>query len=321
MPPSVEPLMLVVAWVCVSGLVAIARLHLMAEYMKASTVFVVVFTAVYAVSLLAGPNLAVQVCVAVILYAVMPFLIYTMDARTKLVLVMHLDLVFLVARLSVLVCRHLRGTAPYDGEGLSMALGKFLYSPLPKSREELAVFMAEEIIEMGVIMVGGVFTRRVMRHVLGDSITPAEDPFLVFSLFQCMIIGSSMIIGFTHLIDSPSYVIVTFILSVVCLITDSVVARAMLVLRREMAERSAVEARDRELRRVLAEYDALIPLSRHAARLRHDARNQLTLLSALIGRGESEAARRLIGELKDGYGPHDSPENHPGGALKVERPQ
>ena len=158
-----------------------------------------------------------------------------------------------------------------------------------------------------VVLVRRIFSTRLSLGPENHSHPAAQAPrhahtdaYLAFFVVQATTLALFYIVFFNNgTQEIPlAWAIGTLTLTVACIVSDVVAIRSLQRYLRARRERERADALTRELSVHTRAARALAVENEHATRFRHDARNHLQTLGALIERGGTDRAQAYLGELR-----------------------
>lgn len=154
------------------------------------------------------------------------------------------------------------------------------------------VFVVEELV-----------CAHVIGHLFGRAIGGEEDRKAVVRFMALPVVQSVLLVQLLNmqLYEQGSDQLFSwgiFLSATLFLLTDLVALRYLEGARVALLSEARAQAKERQLEEYLERYEKVTRASAYAARLRHDARNHLQVVSALIERGAWDEARDYLSECE-----------------------
>lgn len=214
------------------------------------------------------------------MYVLIPLRYSRGPIRARLYMVVHLSLIFLSAYLLVL------------------ALGQIHMHPNPALVSPLTDQACKMVMEIGFILVACHTTDRFAQRIIPRAGKPSFDSFLFFSTLQCFMIGIAVLVISIRGASNPWFLLLTFILSVVCLLVDVILGTIIWREHDMRAKQHEADAKQVILDSYLNNSERMVHRAEDMARCRHDARNQLSVIRILAERGETAQALEHVEALR-----------------------
>ncbi|WP_133064647.1 hypothetical protein [Bifidobacterium italicum] len=214
------------------------------------------------------------------MYVVIPLWYSRGPVRARLYMVVHLSLIFLSAYLLVL------------------ALERIRTSPDPGTVSPLMDQACRMVMEIGFILVACHTTDRFAQRIIPRAGKPSFDSFLFFSALQCFMIGVAVLVISMRGVSDTWFVLLTFILSVLCLLVDVILGTIIWREHDMRAKQREADAKQIILDSYLTGSQQMLQRAEAMAQCRHDARNQLSVIRILAERGKTTQALEHIEALR-----------------------
>lgn len=137
----------------------------------------------------------------------------------------------------------------------------------------------------------------VLVYIWRRGIRPQDEPylrrFILAPLSQHFLIIFSAVLSLFHRAPLGSYLLLGA-MALCCVLADFLLFRGLRNYTNQQLARQQAELLEEQLRQQLAYYNGVVAHIEETARLRHELRNQLQTVYALMERGEYDHARELL---------------------------
>ena len=125
--------------------------------------------------------------------------------------------------------------------------------------------------------------------------------FAVLAVLQACITATLLYLQEFELNNAPVVSAGVLLVGAANVVVLAALAAAIVYLRGVEVERARARAFEEELAGTVGLYEELAARAAQAAKLRHDARNHATVLTALVGRGEMTSAATYLDDVREAY--------------------
>ena len=137
----------------------------------------------------------------------------------------------------------------------------------------------------------------VLVYIWRRSIRPQDEPylrrFILVPLSQHFLVIFSAVLSLFRRVPLGSYLLLGA-MALCCVLADFLLFRGLRNYTNQQLARQQAELLEEQLRQQLAYYNGVVAHIEETARLRHELRNQLQTVYALMERGEYDHARELL---------------------------
>lgn len=137
----------------------------------------------------------------------------------------------------------------------------------------------------------------VLVYIWRRSIRPQDEPYLrrfvLAPLSQHFLVIFSAVLSLFRRVPLGSYLLLGA-MALCCVLADFLLFRGLRNYTNQQLARQQAELLEKQLRQQLAYYNGVVAHIEETARLRHELRNQLQTVYALMERGEYDHARELL---------------------------